>query len=83
MFNKKVNKKTAHILFNRGVPILVKTFTNYPNHLFVEEQIITKDFDFDTFDESLECTGYFTRRNQWSKKEFVQGQKEYYIEGEQ
>ena len=80
MFNKKVNRKTARKLFNDGVAILVKTYSNPPARTFIEEQVITKDFDFDTFDESLECTGYFYRRGEHGIKKFIQGRKEFYIE---
>ena len=76
-FAQKVKKNIARKYFNEGKPVLVRTYTNYDE--FIEEQIITKDFDFDTFEESLECTGYFFKKVEHSIPKFVQGKKEFYI----
>ena len=76
-FAQKVKKNIARKVFNEGKPVLVRTYTHYDE--FIEEQIITKDFDFDTFEESLECTGYWFKKVEHSMPKFVQGKKEFYI----
>ena len=76
-FTQKVKKNIARKYFNEGKPVLVRTYTNYDE--FIEEQIITKDFDFDTFEESLECTGYWFKKVEYSIPKFVQGKKAFFI----
>ena len=45
----------------------------------MDETYMTKDFDFDTFNESLESTGYFYTDNSGKKKYILGRHKEYYV----